>query len=566
MNWLSANLDALELTDPALARRLNAIESGDRGLWSPSRTGQPAVRRAGVSLSSAFDPAAEAARAVPLWDESVDFVVLPGLGAGYLAEAVANRYADLPLVVAEADPRWLVEVLTHRDLRSLLSLRFVTFLLGPEPSVVGDFLSPFSCRRVEILDWRPLADQEPLWRREVAGQIASAQARARVNVATYRRFGRLWQRNLHKNEALARNVRPLSALAGCCRGMPAVVAAAGPSLGESFAWMKTYRERFVLIAVDTASAALAYAGLEPDFLLVLDGQYRNARHVDQAPPEKTLVVTEWTGPSRAFRLAPGRTFVAASSIPFLRPREQELWGALGALPSGGSVATAAWSLALLLGCGEVAFAGLDLGFPNGQTHAPGSQFEEELHRRSCRLTPAETLGLALLDLSELVPRTAVDGGQVLSDARMDLFRGWLSASVSGHSGVKVVNLGHRGSLISGLVSPPLGYGEDWPAASPAFSETAPLTRRKDQRLPPPFDALRRLIGAEDFSLAVSQAWAAAQAYWGTEIWKAWAGRAASTWQRFPSARSRLAIVEVVELALTWEGFWVDESSMSLSGA
>ena len=555
MSLLTANLEALGRIHPAVAGRLASLATGpDRGQWSVSRAGSPTVRRNGAALASAFDPVAEAVRAVPRWDDAVDFAVLPGLGAGYLAEAVAARYPDLPLVLAESDPSWFVEVLTHRDLSALWSPSVVP-LLGPESSAVGEFLGALSCPRVEILRWRPLADQEAQWHRELERQVAGAQARSRVNVATYRRFARLWRRNLHKNEALAKNLRPLSALAGLWAGVPAVVAAAGPSLTDSIGWMKAFRSRFVLIAVDTAWPALARWGLEPDFLLVLDGQYWNARHVDRIPPEKTLVVTEWTGPPRAFRLAPGRTFVASSSVPFLRAREEGLWGSLGMLPSGGSVATAAWSLALHLGCVEVAFAGLDLGYPRGQTHAAGSQFEEAFHRTSFRLNPAETLGLGLRGLSGLEARPALDGGQVLSDPRMDLFRDWLSASVRARPQVRAFNLGTRGSLIPGLLSPPPGWGKDWPEAAERFPDSPPLVRLSSPGSRPPFPVLSRALEASDFSMAAEEAWSAARAFWGSDVWDAWAGRAWNTWKRFPSPRSRRAVVEVLELALTWEGFW-----------
>ena len=391
----------------------------------------------------------------------------------------------------------------------------------------------------------------------MAGQVAAAQARARVNVATYRRFGDLWRRNLHRNEAWATDLRPVSSLAGFGAGSGAVVAAAGPSLTDSLPWIKAHRDQFLLIAIDTAWPALARWGLEPDFLLVLDGQYWNARHVDLDPPERTIVVTEWTAPPRAFRLAPGRTFVAASSLPFLRIREEALWGRLGSLPSGGSVATAAWSLAVHLGCAEVAFAGLDLGFPGGMTHVIGSQFEEKLHQRSCRLTPAETLGRALRP-EALERRPAVDGGWVLSDPRMDVFRDWLAASVRAHPGVRAVNLGRQGSLIPGLAPPSKNYGDDWPLAPRPVWRPAPMVRHSDQPPMPPFPLLREVAQASDFSRAASQAWSAARGFWGPEVWDAWAGRAWRTWQQFPSVRSQRAVVEVAELALTWEGFWRED--------
>lgn len=549
-----ASLQALGLRQPGVAALVASTPTKHQGLWKASRRGPPSVTRGGTTLCSSFDPETEAQRAVPEWSE-VDFIVLPSLGAGYLAEAVADRYPEVPLVIAESDPAWVSEVLEHRDLAALWARPTVTLLVGPDPAVVGTFLEAWACASVAVLPWRPTAVQEEAWHRAVEDEVSRAQARARVNPTTGARFGPLWRRNLAKNEAWTREhpVAPVASLAGRARGGQAVVAAAGPSLADSLGWIQTHRESFLLLAVDTAWPALAARGIEPDVLLVMDGQYWNSRHVDLDPPPRTLVVTEFVGPPRAFRMAPGRTLVAATSVPLLRWREAGLWGHLGALASGGSVATTAWSLALLLGCSEVAFAGLDLGYPRGLSHVPGSQFEEATHRRAGRLVPAETLGLGLRGVEGLVPRRALDGGWVLSDPRMDLYRSWLEASVAAHPEVRGYNLGTRGSAVRGLVP--------WPGAwvsqrtVPSLAQPLPSLFPHRAGLPrPPFEALRALVPFTDANQG-RRAWEQARAYWGPEIWDRWAGRAWATWERFPSPRSRGAVEEMARLSLAWESVW-----------
>lgn len=545
MTTFEANLDALGPSHPAVAV-LRGAPGPDRGQWSLSRTGLPVARISGVSLASAFDPRAEALRAVPGWGPDVDFALVPGLGLGYLVEAVVARYPDLPVVVAEPDPAWAREVLSHRDLSEVWALRQVTFVVNPDPAAVGQFFDSVACRTVGTVPWRPLEVLNPRWSADLGDQVAGAQARGRVNGATFERFGALWKRNLVKNLQHARDVRPVSALAGTGRGRPAVIAAAGPSLNEALGWLETHRDRFVLVAVDTAWPTLAHHGIVPDLLVVLDGQYWNSRHVDPPVPGSTAVVTEWVGPPRAFRLAPGRTFVAGSSVPFLRRWESQAWGDLGALPSGGSVATAAWSLVLGLGCPEVAFVGLDLGYPKGQTHAAGSQFEEAIHRRSFRLGPAETRGLGLRDPA-LTGRPGVGGDLVLSDRRMDLYRDWLSRSVEAHPEIAVFNLSARGSLIRGLQAPFPDYGSHWKPLPPWNPPSVPALVRRPASTPVP----------PPTSGPLEQVWEAVRQTWGAEVWDPWAGRAWATWKRFPSPRSLRAVHEALALASRWADFVKD---------
>ncbi len=555
MSLLAANLRALSRYPEAAAAVASAPDH-PAGCWSAARSGLLAVKRGGLSLCSVFDPVAEANRAVPEWD-APDFALLPGLGAGYLAEAVAGRYPDLPIVIAESDPSWFREVLTHRDLSALWD--HAVPLVGSDPEAIGTFFASYGCSQVETLSWRPLVQLEPEWHRSVTDQLALAQTRAGVNAATFRRFGALWRRNLIRNERHG-GVRPLARLKDLWKGCSAVIAAAGPSLADELGWITEHRRSLVLIAVDTAWPTLCRHGIQPDVLVVLDGQYWNGRHLDEPLPERTLVVTEWTGPPRAFRLAPDRVYVAASSLGLLRRRETDVWGELGSLPTGGSVATAAWSLALHLGCVEVAFAGLDLGYPNGQTHVPGSQFEEAALRRAWRLEPAETAGLRLLGTG-LTVRPGV-AGDVLSDARMDLFRGWLTRASAARPDVAAINLSRRGSLIPGLKAPTEDYGAGWLEPEAPAADRTPFLVPQSSHQGPPWPALETLAGwsedgGEGFEELVKSVWTQAGVYWGP-AWDAWAGREKATWDRFPSPRSRGRLVELAVLTLSWRRFWEDE--------
>ena len=54
------------------------------------------------------------------------------------------------------------------------------------------------------------------------------------------------------------------------------------------------------------------------------------------------------------------------------------------------MATTAWDLARALGSSPVYLSGLDLGFPDGRTHAAASLFEQRALSSGGRLAPSET--------------------------------------------------------------------------------------------------------------------------------------------------------------------------------
>lgn len=481
----------------------------DWAVWSQARSGEATAQREGRWLASRFDPALEARRSLAAAPDEPGLVVLGGLGLGYELEAAVQRWSDAPVVVVD-DPAWIYEVARHRDLGALWSHPRVTLCRSDEE--LKAFLEAWEFPVITTLMWRPGEEADPARASHWRALVAEAQARNQVNFATGRRFFDLWRRNRDRNEASLGPARPLHFLEGVWSGRPVVVAAAGPSLAEDLDWMGRYRDRFVLVAVDTAWSSLGAHGFVPDVVVALDGQYWNVRHLDRPLPATTLLVTEAVGPPKAFRLAPDRTFVAASSVPLLRASEGGRWGELGALPSGGSVATAAYSLARLGGASLVVFAGLDLGYPRGQTHVPGSQFEEAIHRRSHRLGPSETLGLGLRDrtLSTLV----VDGeGRPLeSDPKFGVFAHWLERSIAAHPELAVYRLNRRGRSLRGVEVLGPHVAEAWPKVEPwSVPDRAQVIRR-------PVPAGLETLG-----------------------WESWAGRARRTWERWPSAATRAVL-------------------------
>ena len=71
---------------------------------------------------------------------------------------------------------------------------------------------------------------------------------------------------------------------------------------------------------------------------------------------------------------------------------------------------------------------MDLGFPGGQTHIRGSQFEEREHRIANRIQPAETMSVS--SLMGAYPSIAKDyeGNPLLTDKKMSLFSWWFETS------------------------------------------------------------------------------------------------------------------------------------------
>ncbi len=445
---LAANLCVLAARFPALAHEVEAAETPPLELaWS--RQGEPSARLGGRALHSAYDPRAEASRLVASLSPAVDTAVLLGFGLGYLAEACRARGGPERLVVCEADAGMLRAALSLRDLRPLLADDRLGFVVGGEPEGLLVALELSGARRLAVL---PLVAEEaaqPGWYARARAAADRFAAKERINENTLRRFGRLWVDNLAKNLAWIAKLPGVATLADRLSGLPALVLAAGPSLDALLPHLDRLRERCILVAVDTALRSILVHGVEPDFLVVVDPQYWNWRHLEGLAAPSSILVTESAAWPAVFRFPCRAAFLGGSLFPLGRAIE-EVVGPKGTLGAGGSVATSAWDLCRILGAGRIYMAGLDLGFPGGATHARASLFEQRALAAGSRLRPAENaLAAALFGADPtMVPDNS--GGLIRSDKRMALYAWWFESRLARAESPPTWSLALRGRAIPGM--------------------------------------------------------------------------------------------------------------------
>lgn len=228
-----------------------------------------------------------------------------------------------------------------------------------------------------------------------------------------------------------------------------MVLAAGPSLEPVLPELSEIKRRAVIVCVDTALRQCLRAGVEPDFIILTDPQYWAYRHIAGLSAPSSVLIAEAAVHPAVFRFPCRKVVCCSSQLPVGRFFER-FCGVKGDLGAGGSVASAAWNFAEFAGAEAVFAAGLDFSFPERQTHIRGSLFEEEAHRTSSRLHPAETAGAPLL-LSGGVQRGCdYKGRPVLTDRRMQLFAWWFESRLAACPSVRTYALSDRGLAVPGI--------------------------------------------------------------------------------------------------------------------
>ncbi len=425
MTFSAQNRELLQRRFPGLAERLDqaAPEPELRTALAATASGHPTLTVGGVLVHSPRDPVREAEKLAAAADGK-EPVILLGFGLGYLAEALRRRDGNRAILIVERHEALLAAAFAARDLADLLAHENLAFMVGGDSDGILSLLQLFS-GAPRIMANRTLRNRDALWYDEVENRVATWIAKDDVNAATLRRFGKRWVRNLARNLEALRDIPGVAGFAGCAQGLPALVLAAGPSLDAVLPYLPRLAERCVIVAVDTALRAALAVGVDPDFVLVVDPQFWNARHLDRCPGPHSYLITESAVFPSVLRHDFASRFLCSTLFPLGRFIEDRL-DPKGALGAGGSVATSAWDFTRLLGAGPVWIAGLDLSFPGLKTHFKGALFEERALAEADRLCPAETRSFRALRDGRPYPAAAADGSTVLTDRRLSLYAAWFA--------------------------------------------------------------------------------------------------------------------------------------------
>jgi hypothetical protein len=456
---------------------LEEITSQKGNLLSPedfkteiTPSGEPSLCVKGIYVHSPRDPLREGQRLAQAADSGNGPVVVLGFGLGYAAQAVAETASGRPVIVVEKYANLLRTAMELRDFSDFLSKNKIIFVIGGTGEGITGALgianelvtAENADKKPSVIRNKALTGLDEKWYGAVEDKIRTWTMRDDVNAATLKRFGRRWVRNLSRNMKAICDFPGISRLAnlaaaficdtandGESPALPVFLAAAGPSLDKAGSLLRDIYRRCIVVAVDTSLRFFIKNGVEPDFVLVVDPQFWNSRHLDFCTCERTALIAESAVYPPVLRLPFKNIFLCGSLFPLGMFIEKQV-DPKGRLGAGGSVATTAWDFARVLGGQEIWIAGLDLAYPNLKTHFRGARFEERANSLSGRFNPAETWVVrALRDGIPFKARSAC-GEPVLTDRRLSLYAAWFENQFRQYPQVKNLGVFRDGLEISGL--------------------------------------------------------------------------------------------------------------------
>ena len=420
----------------------------------PSKSGTLTARENGKPLHSNYNPQREAdstAEGAKKSAETINSVCFFSIGLGYAAISYAKKFAEDSIIVVEPDLKHFLTALSVTDFSELFRAKNLMLAIQTGVDIVINLIEKSGgFKKMAIVENQNQSEHGRAYFAALRESMARAKSKDKINNFTLEKFSTLWTRNS------CRNIKKLAELDGviryenkCDENLPFVILAAGPTLDEALPHLGEIKKRAVLVAVDTALRACLRNGVEPDFVVLSDPQFYAYQHIQGLKSPSSILITETAAYPAVFRFVCKETILMSPFFQIGKFFENHV-GKKGELSSGGSVSTTAWDFARLSGAKKIYFAGLDLGFPDFQTHIRGSTFEEKIHTISDRLNPAEKFGVASLFGANMEFSLDYSGRKILTDNRMKMFSWWFENKALEHEEIESFSFSERSLKIPGF--------------------------------------------------------------------------------------------------------------------
>lgn len=242
---------------------------------------------------------------------------------------------------------------------------------------------------------------------ESCRDIVNSIIRSRVgNLATKKKFGNIYIRNIAKAISHMADDRPFSSLYNRFSGIPALIISSAPSVDFFIHEIGNLRGKALLICVDSAYPVLSSHGIRPDFIVTTDPQPWTTEHLLGIDPAIPLLhsFSAWN-PS----CISNQRFLSLTSHPLCQIIDHVYPDVIGSFDSKtGTVAGDAFTAAQKMGCSPIYAAGLDFSFPQHLIYSKDSRYNTRYTGfLSSRTRPVETLHMAYIQTSS--QKTVLDG-------------------------------------------------------------------------------------------------------------------------------------------------------------
>lgn len=406
-----------------------------------------------IFLHSAYDPEKEAYTLIKEIEKDLDLVFIFGIGAGYLINAL--KKLNVAIAVIEPSIKFFNLLIDNFKLDKILESNITFFIGGDDIEDIEKFISLTNTKKVKFFITRSYAtlfNEEALFYQQ---KVLSIVDKKIININTISRFDKLWSYNIASNVIEISTHYGVNKFFNKYKNIPAVIVSAGPSLEKNIRKLKEIKNKALIIAVDTAMKPLYSHNISPHFVITIDPQKKNSKYFRNINFKDTVLIAESSVDKEAIDSFNGAIFFINSIFPLAKYFMESL-GNRGDITTGGSVSTAAYDFAIRIGANPIIMVGLDLSFPNYQTHIKGSYHEENFFTEIYKLDSYDSRIYKVLIDGNLREEKNIYNEKVWTDSRFDMYRNWFEEQCVKNNKIKFYNATEGGITINGMDNIKLG--------------------------------------------------------------------------------------------------------------
>lgn len=376
--------------------------------------------------------------------ESIATITLFGIGNGMILEELLDRTpSSVIVIIYEPSMDIFMKMMTRLDL-SLLGKR--VFILIKDindvflESIVEALVTYENLSVCKFLGHPNYWTCFPNEAKEYIERLQAVIKHVRVNSNTKLRLSERYYKNILMNMKFLKHVSVIDQLmwkvgAEIPVDLPVIIVSAGPSLKNNIQELKKVRGKAFLIATDSALNGMLLEGIVPDVFVTLDAVKSLKRFENEEINYLPLICTE-SSRWEVLDKHTGKKIFVNNAFGFGDLFLNEVGISYQASNHGASVATFAYTIAMMMGFQTIILVGQDLAFTDNSRYYEKAKIEGS----------SDTL-----DDSKSVIVEDIYGGQVKTSRDLLIYKEWFEKQIKEYPEMEVIDATEGGAKIQGSI-------------------------------------------------------------------------------------------------------------------
>ena len=412
------------------------------------------------TMHSKYSPLREAESFGEDIKDSTSFIVILGLGGGYHIESFMKRHKDSFIIVIEnsvEDINFLNQIPCVKKLSNSKSVKIIDSYSISE--TLKNFYLPAVYGGINIISNRAWYESNPDIAENIITQINQTIKEISRDYSVQCHFGQIWQKNIISNLKICSTLN--SSTFKIDTAKTAAIIAAGPTLDQSINKLIENRDKYFVIATDTALSVLKKHKIKTDAVISIDGQNISYKHFIAPCDEHTLYVFDLQANYSAVNFVKAHTdniIFIKSGHPLCNFAEQYCKiSNFKSIDSGaGTVTIAAIDFAHKTGFSNFEVFGADFSYRNNKPYTKGTYLDCLYRQDETKINPAENHFSNLIYRTEISKENNIIHNEIL-DLYKSTFINWIETNNFTYkydNNIYIINSGSTKSNSSCLLKAP----------------------------------------------------------------------------------------------------------------